>query len=146
MIIHVYSIMRNEEFFLPYFLRYYSTFANRIFIIDDHSTDKTVKIAQTNKKVTILPFEYDISRGYDEDDHVESITKAYKKYSRGVADWVMFADGDEIIYNKDIIANFEKQQKKGVRIIKATAYAMFTEKLPKTKGQIYEKYPNGGGR
>lgn len=143
MIVHVYSIMRNEEFFLPYFLRYYSTFADKIFIIDDHSTDKTVEIARENKKVTVLKYDYDISRGYNEQDHIDAITKAYKKYSRGRADWVMCADGDEIIYNKDIIGNFEKLQKKGIRIVRTTAYAMFTGKLPKTNKQIYEDYPYG---
>src|SRR4030042_1555898 len=34
MIIHVYSIMRNEEDLLPYFLRHYSTFADTIFILN----------------------------------------------------------------------------------------------------------------
>ena len=57
--IHVYSIVRNDRYILPYFLRHYSTFADRIFIIDDHSTDDTAEIAKANPKVTLLPFEYD---------------------------------------------------------------------------------------
>ena len=64
--IDVYSIVRNDRYILPYFLRHYSTFADRIFIIDDHSTDNTVEIVKANPKVTLLPFEY--NRGMNEDD------------------------------------------------------------------------------
>lgn len=138
--IHVYSAMRNEEILLPYFLRHYSLFADRIFIIDDQSTDKTVEIAKSNEKVTLLAYKF--TRGYNEEEHVECFTKFYKKYSRG-ADWVICVDGDEFVYNKDITRNLEEQQKRGLRIIKTTGYAMISRKLPKTKRQIYEELPYG---
>lgn len=139
--IHVYSAMQNEEILLPYFLRHYSLFADRIFIIDDKSTDRTVKIAKSNSKVTLLNYKF--SNGYNEEEHVECFIKFYKKHSRGKADWVMCVDGDEFIYNPDIIANLKKQQDNGLRIIKTTGYAMISKKLPKTKGQIYKELPYG---
>lgn len=139
--IHVYSAMYNDEILIPYFIRHYSLFAERVFIIDDDSTDKTVKIAKSNEKVTLL--DYKFGRGYNEEEHVECFTKFYKKYSRGVADWVICVDSDEFVYSKNILGNLERQQKRGVKIIKTTGYAMISKKLPKTKGQIYEELPFG---
>lgn len=135
--VHVYSIIWNEAFILPYFLRHYSLYADRIFIINDHSTDKTAQIAKRNPKVTLLNFPF--KGGLNEDNFNATFAKFYKKYSRGKASWVMCVDADEIIYHKDILNNLSKQRQKGVRIIKTTGYTMIGKKLPKSKGQIYEE-------
>jgi len=66
MITHIFSIVRNDAYILPYFIRHYSTFADQIFIIDDHSTDNTKEIANSFPKVTVLDYEY--NNGFDEDD------------------------------------------------------------------------------
>ncbi|KKQ98313.1 MAG: Glycosyl transferase family 2 [Candidatus Woesebacteria bacterium GW2011_GWB1_39_12] len=136
MIIHVYSVMKNEERLLPYFLRYYSTFADRIFITDDGSTDKTIEIAKKNPKVTLLSYNF---RGDFSKYHNACFYKFYKKYSRGVANWVMCPDGDEFLYNKDIIGVLSQQQERGIKAIKASGMTMFSENFPTTKGQIYEE-------
>lgn len=141
MIIHVYSIMRNEEDLLPYFLRHYSTFADTIFIIDDKSTDRTLKIAKTNKKVKLLKYKF--TEGFVENEHNECFKKFYKKYSRGVADWVMVVDGDEFIYNKNLVAILEGQLKWGSKVIKTAGYNIYSETFPTTKGQIYEECNKG---
>lgn len=138
--IHVYSIMRNEEFLLPYFLRHYARFAERIFIINDHSTDKTVTLSKAHPKVTLLEFPY--TRGLNEDDFNTCLCQSYKTYSRE-ADWVMCVDGDEFIYHPDIIGNLTYQQKRGVQIIKTTGYSMFSEQLPQTSDQIYTECRQG---
>lgn len=49
--IDVFSIMRNEEDLLPYFLRHYETFADRIFIFD--SKDNFLKRAQWERRRTL---------------------------------------------------------------------------------------------
>lgn len=139
--IHVYSIVWNEEFLLPYFLRHYSTFADRIFIINDHSSDKTVEIARAHPKVQLLDFGY--SRGLNEDDFSRCFEESYKKYSRGVADWVMCVDADEFIYNKDMRGALQKAQQQSRRTLKTTGYTMMSETLPTTDGQIYEQCPYG---
>lgn len=137
MIIHIYSIMRNEEYLLPYFLRHYSTFADSIFIFNDHSSDKTVGIAQKNNKVKMMDFKY--NRGLNEDDFNECFTCAYKKFSRGIANWVMCVDADEFVYSKNIKDVLKTQKEKGIRAIKTTSYTMVSEKLPKGRSQIYDE-------
>lgn len=145
MTVHVFSIVWNEQYMLPYFLRHYSTFADRIFIINDHSTDNTVQIAKAHPKahpkVQLLDFGY--SRGLNEDDFSRCFEESYKKYSRGLADWVMCVDADELIYNKDIIGALTNARQQGRRVLKTTGYTMMSEKLPSTSGQIYEESPYG---
>ena len=137
MIVHVYSIMRDEEDLVPYFLRHYSTFADTIFILDDHSTDKTVEIAKAHRKVRLLDFNY--KGGLDEAEHSACFEESYKKYSRGRADWVICVDADEFIYHEDIVEVLEAQRKAGRKVIKATGYNMYAEVFPTTTGQIYEE-------
>lgn len=141
MIIHVYSIVRNDEYILPYFLRHYETFADKIFIIDDHSADNTEKIARAHSKVTFLPFEY--NRGMNEDDFNQCFEDSYKKYSRGVADWVMIADSDEFIYHPDMKGVLEKQYKEGTQVIQTIGYMMVSEEKPSGDKQIYDESRTG---
>lgn len=141
MTVHAISIMHNEEKLLPYFLRHYSTFADKIFIFNDHSTDKTVEIAAVNPKVQILDFEY--NDGLNELHFNECFINAYKRLSRGVADWVMIVDGDEFIHNDDIIGVLEAQRQMGRRALKTTGYRMISQTFPTTTGQIYEECRHG---
>lgn len=139
--VHIFSIVWNEEYMLPYFLRHYETFADRIFIINDHSTDRTAEIAKANPKVVMLDFEY--KRGLNEDDFSNCFVGSYKKYSRGVADWVMCVDSDEIIYNPNMRAVLEAQRKKGTRVLKCTGYQMISKEKPSGEGQIYDECNTG---
>jgi glycosyltransferase involved in cell wall biosynthesis len=139
--VFVFSIMWNNEYILPYFLRHYSTFAERIFIFNDHSTDKTAEIAKANPKVTLLDFEYD--RGLNEDDFNDCFERAYKEYARGKADWVMCVDADELIYNKQITKVLEQQKNRGVRVLKSPSYQMISKTFPETDGQIYDECKTG---
>lgn len=138
--IDLYTPVRNEEKLMPYFLRHYSTFVDRIFIIDDKSTDKTVEIAKRNSRVRILRPNYS---SFDEIVRNTYFEDAYKKYSRDNADWVIYVDGDEFVYHSNILKVLETQKKKGEKLIKTTGYAMFSEKFPTTSGQIYEECNRG---
>jgi glycosyltransferase involved in cell wall biosynthesis len=129
--------MKNEEELLPYFLRHYEMFADRIFIIDDESTDRTVEIARTHPKVTLL--EYDFKGAFTEDDMNNCFTSNYKKYSRGVADWVIVADGDEFLHNWQLKETLEIHKELGTKVLKATGFMMFSETPPAKNGQIYDE-------
>ena len=141
MVIHVYSIVRNDEYILPYFLRHYSIFADKIFIIDDHSTDNTREVATSFPKVELLNFEY--NRGFNEDDFNNTLESSYKKHSRGIADWVMCVDSDEFIYHKDIINVLQEQCNAGSQVLKTDGYTMVSEKNPDKDGQIYDECKMG---
>ncbi len=133
--------MWNEELLLPYFLRHYETFADRIFIINDHSTDRTVAIAKSHPKVHVINFAY--SGGLIEQNFNTTFESLSRQFSRGQADWVMCVDADEFIYNPDILKELAMQKKRRRKVLKTTAYTMMSETLPTTSGQIYEELNQG---
>ena len=108
-IIHVYSVCWNEEKFLPFYLKHYSSFAEKIIVYDNESTDNTLKILKQNPKVEIKT--YKTGNKNDAITKTELLEKSWKK-SRGKADWIILADIDELIhprgggkYNKNFINN-----------------------------------------
>jgi glycosyltransferase involved in cell wall biosynthesis len=143
MVIHVFSVMHNEEKLLPYWLRHYSTFVDKIFIADDESSDKTVEIAKANPKVEVFKLENDTPGKNNEPAMTKFFIDGYKKYSRGAADWVIFADGDEFFYHKDIVKKLKDAKNNGEKVIKTTAFSMVSQTFPTTNGQIYDEIKRG---
>lgn len=129
--IHIHSIVWNAEYILPYFLRHYTKFA-KVFIIDDHSTDRTTDIAR-ELGATVLEYPHR-KEFHDEKDHSNTFVESYKKHSRD-ADWVMCVDQDEFIYEPNL---------KGLSgVVKPQAYMMISETMPTGGGQIYDEVKTG---
>lgn len=138
--IDVYSIMRNEIEIIPYFLRHYETFADRIFVWDDGSNDGTREILDAHPKVKVLP----LSLGRCDDDYfISHLWPQYKGISRGNADWVMCVDADEFIYHSNIIAKIEELSSKGFKRVFCYGYTMYHPTFPTTDGQIYDEVKIG---
>ncbi len=134
--IDVYSIMRNEIKMLPYFLRHYETFADRIFVWDDGSDDGTREFLELHPKVKIIP----ISLGRADDTYfVLHLWPQYKEISRGYADWVMCVDADEFIYHPNVVKRLEEFGSKGVKRIQCRGFTMCHSLFPTTEGQIYDE-------
>ncbi len=110
--INIFSIQWNEEFMLPKFLEHYSQYADRIFIIDDHSTDLTAEIAKAHPLVTYLEYGFE---GLNEDEFSSTFESMYKIYP---SDWAVCVDGDEFITGLETL----KDEPSGV--LKTTGYMM----------------------
>ena len=78
---------------LPHFLKHYEKFADRIFIIDDHSTDRTAEIAKAHPKVEYSVYEHE---GLNEQEFNDTF---YKFYKANPSDWAVVVDCDEFINN-----------------------------------------------
>lgn len=112
MTIHVISIMWNEEFMLPHFLKHYEKVADQIFIVDDHSTDRTAEIAKAHPKVTYSKYGYN---GFNEGE----FSRTLEEYSRDYpVDWAVCVDGDEFI------TGLEDLEWQGKGILKTKGYMM----------------------
>src|SRR5262245_10937973 len=122
--IHVYMPTYNEEKFLPYFLRHYSTFATEIHAIDNCSNDGTYDILKA------CPLVKSIESVYTEDEMREDFLLEIKdnawKLSRGKADWVIVVDCDELLYHKNLPAYLEKCERDGVSIVWPVGYEMLS--------------------
>lgn len=133
--VDVYSTMRNEIRMIPYFLRHYETFADRIFVWDDGSDDGTREILEAHPKVKLLP----INLGRIDDVYfVRRMWPQYENISRGYADWVICVDADEFVYHPNIMEKFEELHSKGVKKICCDGFTMYHPVFPETAGQIYD--------
>lgn len=95
MSVNVYSIQHNEEFMLPHFLKHYEKFADKIFIIDDHSTDKTAEIAKAHPRVVYSEYGFE---GLNEQEFNDTF---YSFYNNNPSDWAIVVDCDEFIEGLD---------------------------------------------
>ncbi len=97
MTVNIFSIVWQNEFMLPHFLKHYEKFADKIFIIDDHSTDKTAKIAKSHPKVKYSVYGF---AGWDEDEVNDTF---YSFYKNNPSDWAIVVDSDEFIHGLEIL-------------------------------------------
>lgn len=138
--IDVYSIMRNEEVILPYFLRHYEKIADRIFVFEDNSTDNTLKILMGHPKVVLL----DVNQhGINETYWTEELWPQYEIFSRGRADWVMCVDADEFVYHPKLMDTLEAQKFIKTDLLFCRGYTLVSDVLPTTDGQIYDEIKMG---
>lgn len=97
--IWAYVIAWNEELMLPYYLRHYSQFCDKIIVYDNMSTDGTREIAEQYSMVEIIPFE---SNGeFNDYIHIELKRKSIQ-HAKNQADFIILSDCDEIIYHRNI--------------------------------------------
>lgn len=137
--IHVYSVMRNEIVLLPYFLRHYEQFAEKIYVFDDKSDDGTKELLEQHPLVTVLPIEEKVT-----DEYIGSVLfTRYRSLSRRVADWVICVAGDEFVYHPKITEVLEQCKAEGKRKIKCSGFTMFSSHPPTTSGQIYDEIKRG---
>jgi glycosyltransferase involved in cell wall biosynthesis len=140
MIIHVYMMCYNEEILMPYFLRHYSQFADKIFVFDNYSTDNTGNIADANPKTTRTLYG-DPNKHYNS-KLISMKNEEYKK-SKNDAEWVIVVDIDEFVYNKNIISLLQNYKAEGVTFPKVDGYDMIGDSYPKSSGQIYDEIQCG---
>lgn len=103
--IHVHSVCYNEERLLPYFLRYYSTIAQKIFIYDHDSTDGSRQIILESEKAILRNVEY--KEGIPVNWQLLPVRNNAWKESKGEADWVIVCDMDEFVYHPDLLQFLE---------------------------------------
>ncbi len=142
MIVHVYTVTRNESTILPWFLRHYGHygFAESIFVYDDHSDDGSKEIVFS--KFGTLWMDLDFT-GLDDAKIADLFSNAYKKHSRGIADWVICVDADEFIYHPDLVNKLRQLKVEGIQVVACDGYQMLSEELPKNGYQIYDTIREG---
>lgn len=139
MILHVHSVIYNEIVILPYWLRHYEQYAERIYVWDGGSTDGTRELLETHPLVTVFD---QGCRGLD-DIAFTGYFMHYRELSRGRADWCACVAADEFIYHPELMSKLAHYSASGVMKIQLTGYTMVANQLPTTQGQIYDEIKHG---
>lgn len=129
--VEAFAICWNEEKFLPYYLRWYTSFCDKVTIFDNHSTDRSHEIIRSFPRTEIKTYG---KKGELDDDVYLDIKNHCWKHSEG--DFVIVGDIDEINYHPAILDYLEKQ--KQYSIIQPPAFEMVGEKYPTEDKQVFE--------
>jgi len=138
--IHLYTICWNERTLLPYFLRHYEQFCEAIIVYDNGSNDESTEIVAAHRLCELRHVD---SRGeYDESVLMQIKGNAWKE-SRGIADWVISCDVDELLYHPDMMGFLSECRESGVTVPIPSGFQMVATMLPQNTGQIYDGIRNG---
>ncbi len=117
--VHSYAISWNEELLMPYYLKFYSEFCDKIIIYDNESTDRTPEIIKACPKAELRS--WNSNNEINENNYVKIKQSCYKE-ARGEADWVIVGDVDEFIFHPNLLEKLEYYKKIGVTLPKVTGY------------------------
>jgi glycosyltransferase involved in cell wall biosynthesis len=136
--IWAYVTVWNEEKMLPYYLRHYSTFCDRIIVLDNESTDNTVSIANEYPMAEVRKF----STGdtFNDYAHLELKHKCIEE-SKGNADYIIVSDCDEFIAHPNIKEFLQNNSQ--YSIIYPAGFQMVSFNFPDGDGQIYDSIKSG---
>jgi glycosyltransferase involved in cell wall biosynthesis len=123
--ITVITITYNEERIIPFFLKYYSTFADHIVVYDNLSSDNTKKICEEFKGCKITVIEYNSNDLLDDSIYLEIKNNAYKNYD---TDYCIIVDVDEFLYCTDLKKFLYEH--KDILTFKATGFNMISKEFP----------------
>lgn len=128
----------NEAEILPFTLRHYATFCQRIVLHDNYSTDDSRKIA---KAAGAEVKAWGVPNVIDEAALCGMKNNAWRGTT---ADWVIVGDADEFIYfPQGAFSTLSAYERNLETVIKPQGFEMFSEDYPKGGGQIYDLMPLG---
>ena len=137
--IWAYAICWNEAKMLPYYLKHYSQFCEKIIIYDNGSNDGSQQIIRNHPKAELRTYD---TGGKIKDEVYLQIKNNCWKESRSKADWVIVGDIDEIVYHSDL-PKFLDIAGNVHSIFTPGGINMVADKFPTTTGQIYEEVKTG---
>ncbi len=139
---YLYTICWNEEIRLPYFIRHYKQFVDKIIIYDNGSTDKTLDIIRSFPDLIELRT-YDTGGEIRNDVYLKIKNNCWKE-SRGIADFVIVCDMDELLYyDKDIHKYLQYLKENNFTLIEPAGYRMIGDFIPTTEKMIYDEIKFG---
>ncbi len=133
-----YTLCWNEIAMLPFYLRHYGQFCDKMVFYDQHSTDGTREMIKSFPNTEIRDREGDVM---DVEKMNELGNQCYKE-ERGRADWVIVGDMDEIMYHSNFMELLRINKAAGNRVIHSHGYEMVSEAWPES-GQIYDTITDG---
>lgn len=138
--IWLYCICRDEIKILPYFLRHYSLWVDRMIFYDGGSTDGTREIIQACPQAELRVWPG--SEGIVDDEFMDFANEQWKE-ARGQADWIVWCDADEFLFHPNMLPLLQEYLNAGVTGPRIAGYTMVSDHFPTTEGQIYDEVKTG---
>ncbi len=140
MTITLYTLMYNEEQILPYFLKHYSKYVNKIVVRNNQSTDNSIQILKNWKDCEIEIIDFTTDNHYDERALTDFRNNCWKDGDN--SDYVIVCDMDELLYHPDLISYLKKNN--DVDYFTPIGYDMIGNEIPTDYDkQIYEIIKTG---
>lgn len=139
--IELYTITWNDMRVLPFFLRHYESWVDRIVVFDDHSDDGSLELLRTHPKVDlrVLP-----EKG---DSFVLTALHIWNhawKESRNRADWVIATNVDEFFRSAPDPQKFLQAAKEAhFTIVHPLGFEMYGEHFPASDANLIESLKFG---
>lgn len=134
----VFSICWNEAALLPWFLRHYETFADKIIIWDENSDDGSRQLIKAHSKCELRDWPY---KGLDDEKFLHAVNQWHRE-AIGKADWIIWPDIDELLYHPTPLAALATPNGD---VIPAKGYALIASEPPDlgSAHQIYDVVRTG---
>lgn len=136
----VYALCWNEAFILPYFLRHYLEFCERIVFFDNQSDDGSLEIIRSADKTEVRT--YDTGGRLSDLQYLRIKNECWKE-ARGEADFVIVCDADEFLYAPDPLEYLKAAREAGCAILQPVGYEMMSSELPKRDGRLHQEVSRG---
>lgn len=136
--IWAYTICWNEEKILPYYLKHYEKFCDKIIIYDNESTDNSKKIIQSHSKTELRTYK---TENQIRDDIYLQVKESCVYDAKGKADYIVVGDIDEFLYHPDI-KSFLNQNAK-FSYYRPAGFQMVSDNYPTTTKMIYDECNTG---
>ncbi len=124
--VEAFIISWNEEKLIPHTLNYYSSFCNKITLLDNHSTDRTVAIAKEMLPEIDVVY-WDTGCQYREDLLLNVKNNCWKQSK---ADYVIVCDTDEFLFADDMAGQIDRMLDKKVILPVVSGYNMGSADFP----------------
>ena len=132
--VHLYTLCYNEMALMPFAVDYWKTVADKVFVLDNGSTDGSVEYLKNVPGVEVIHF--GDKTGFNDRLNMRVKNHVWKA-SRGKADFVIVTDFDEFMYAPDLRAELQGMKDRGETICKPRGYNVYSKDFPEyEKGKL----------
>lgn len=127
--VHLYTFAWNEARLVPYFLRHYLPWVERVVVYDNQSTDGTqAMLAQHSPRVEVRSF---VCADYPEPEPLGALRSQCWPEARGRADWVVVVDFDEFLWHPCGVPEYlSRAYRRGYTVVQTYGWQMVAESFP----------------
>lgn len=156
MTIWLYCVCRDEALLMPYLLRHYGPWVDKLIFYDAGSTDGTREMIEAERlKMGDGKVELRDWPGSDAlaDDELQCFSSEQWREARGKADWVVWIDADEFLVRTEdggrrsesgaMRALLARYLVEGITVPHVEGYTMVSTVPPSGQGQIYDEIRTG---